>query len=70
VWHKACQGDRLDAGVALHRAPDVTDSGNNCYRIPNYADFMIAYSTVPGISDHTSSNASFNTSFKSLWNVN
>jgi hypothetical protein len=45
---QACQGDKLDAGVALHRAADVTDSGNNCYRIPNYADFMIAYSTVPG----------------------
>ncbi|XP_054166853.1 caspase-like isoform X2 [Oppia nitens] len=45
---QACQGDRLDAGVALQKGSDVTDSGNDFYRIPNYADFLIAYSTVPG----------------------
>ncbi|CAG2111413.1 unnamed protein product [Medioppia subpectinata] len=45
---QACQGDRLDAGVAVRRSLDVTDSGHDFYRIPNYADFLIAYSTVPG----------------------
>lgn len=45
---QACQGDRLDGGVAIHRALDVTDSGTNFYRIPNFADFVISYSTVPG----------------------
>jgi len=45
---QACQGDRLDEGVAVRQSFDVTDAGHGYYRIPNYADFLIAYSTVPG----------------------
>lgn len=41
---QACQGDRVDRGVPL----DVTDSGTKCVKIPAYADFLIAYSTIPG----------------------
>lgn len=46
---QACQGDQLDGGVTLHNRTE-TDSGANAmsYKIPRLADFLIAYSTVPG----------------------
>lgn len=47
---QACQGDRLDAGITLHNRTE-TDSGDNqamAYKIPVHADFLIAYSTIPG----------------------
>ncbi|XP_063237670.1 caspase-1 isoform X2 [Bacillus rossius redtenbacheri] len=42
---QACQGDRLDQGIKL-----VTTQVDNevSYKIPLHADFLIAYSTVPG----------------------
>lgn len=43
---QACQGDRLDNGVSVVGA-DRTDA-TSYFRIPNYADFLIAYSTLPG----------------------
>lgn len=43
---QACQGDKLDGGVNMCRTE--TDGQNNSYRIPTQADFLIAYSTVPG----------------------
>lgn len=43
---QACQGDKLDGGVTMCRTE--TDGQNNSYRIPTQADFLIAYSTVPG----------------------
>ena len=46
---QACQGDKLDSGVVLSGPIDVCDAGPAVFRIPNYADFLIAYSTVPGI---------------------
>lgn len=50
---QACQGDRLDGGVTM--GPDgrtETDSaGNISYSIPIHADFLIAYSTIPGEQD-------------------
>lgn len=42
---QACQGDGLDAGVTMRTQVDGT---SNTYRIPSHADFLIAYSTIPG----------------------
>jgi len=41
---QACQGDRLDGGVQLRTQVD----GSSTFKIPIYADFLIAYSTIPG----------------------
>jgi len=43
---QACQGDQLDHGVNMTRTE--TDAGAASYKIPNHADFLIAYSTIPG----------------------
>ncbi|XP_060876415.1 caspase-1-like [Metopolophium dirhodum] len=40
---QACQGDRLDSGVQLRTQVD----GPSSFKIPIYADMLIAYSTVP-----------------------
>lgn len=47
---QACQGDQLDTGVKLKNvAYTETDAGNVAsYKIPSHADFLIAYSTIPG----------------------
>lgn len=42
---QACQGDGLDGGVTLRTQ---VDGPSNTYRIPMHADFLIAYSTIPG----------------------
>lgn len=48
---QACQGDQLDGGVVLE-AKDRTETDSSSsmltFKIPMYADFMIAYSTIPG----------------------
>jgi len=47
---QACQGDQLDQGVKLRKVNHghtVTD-GCTSYKIPSHADFLIAYSTIPG----------------------
>lgn len=44
---QACQGDQLDSGVQLKRYTE-SDSNAISYKIPTHADFLIAYSTVPG----------------------
>lgn len=46
---QACQGDMLDSGIELieNRTETDTSTAQN-YRIPMLADFLIAYSTVPG----------------------
>jgi len=43
---QACQGDQLDLGVKMVRTEH--DAGSTTYRIPNHADFLIVYSTIPG----------------------
>lgn len=43
---QACQGDKLDHGVSVIGA-DSLDSAAYL-KIPNHADFLIAYSTLPG----------------------
>lgn len=48
LFLQACQGDRLDPGVTLMKRTE-TDSGPMSYRIPVHADFLIAYSTIPGM---------------------
>lgn len=45
---QACQGDRLDHGVVLADSLDQTDGISQVYKIPTHADFLIAYSTIPG----------------------
>mgnify|MGYP000916811258 CR=1 FL=1 len=42
---QACQGSRLDRGVVV--STDALDAAHY-FKIPTYADFMIAYSTLPG----------------------
>ncbi|KAL6268453.1 hypothetical protein P5V15_001588 [Pogonomyrmex californicus] len=44
---QACQGDRLDPGVNLKERTE-TDGYAPTFRIPTQADFLIAYSTIPG----------------------
>lgn len=47
---QACQGDRLDGGILLSKTEtdgEVEDSAMS-YKIPVHADFLIAYSTIPG----------------------
>jgi caspase-like apoptosis-related cysteine protease len=43
---QACQGDKLDGGVRLQPRTEV--DGDVAYTIPIHADFLIAYSTIPG----------------------
>jgi hypothetical protein len=51
-FEKACQGDRLDAGTTMLPRVTETDSPSAvAYKIPTHADFLIAYSTVPGKND-------------------
>ncbi|XP_073814060.1 death related ICE-like caspase [Musca autumnalis] len=46
---QACQGDRLDPGVTMKRVVTQTDGESSMsYKIPVHADFLIAYSTIPG----------------------
>lgn len=42
---QACQGSKLDPGVVV--SVDALDAAHY-FKIPTYADFMIAYSTLPG----------------------
>jgi len=45
---QACQGDRLDSGVKVVADRTEADAGPVSYKIPNHADFLIGYSTIPG----------------------
>jgi hypothetical protein len=46
---QACQGDKLDAGISMRSQVTETDSNSTIsYSIPVHADFLIAYSTIPG----------------------
>lgn len=45
---QACQGDKLDPGITLKERTETDGLPVNTFRIPTQADFMIAYSTVPG----------------------
>jgi len=46
---QACQGDRLDPGTTMLPRMTETDGPSDVsYKIPTHADFMIAYSTIPG----------------------
>ncbi|CAG0924793.1 unnamed protein product, partial [Notodromas monacha] len=46
---QACQGDKLDGGVKLQKISTLeTDSGPPKYSLAAYADFLLAYSAVPG----------------------
>ncbi|XP_023165936.2 caspase-like isoform X2 [Drosophila hydei] len=46
---QACQGKLRDPGYVLHsKGHTETDSvSNSSYKIPNYADFLIAFCTIP-----------------------
>ncbi|XP_053623520.1 caspase-1-like [Plodia interpunctella] len=45
---QACQGDKLDGGITLSNITETDGSSSTQYRIPVHADFLIAFSTVPG----------------------
>lgn len=50
---QACQGDQLDNGVKMiykkHMvAEEVDGHDDKSFTLPNHADFLIAYSTIPG----------------------
>ncbi|XP_011196246.2 caspase-like [Zeugodacus cucurbitae] len=45
---QACQGDECDPGVTLNRHTETDGDSSMSYKIPLYADFLIAYSTIPG----------------------
>lgn len=57
---QACQGDRLDRGVMV--SADALDAAHY-FKIPTYADFMVAYSTLPGFY-------SFRNTEKGAWFIN
>ena len=49
LFFQACQGDQLDSGVKLRPVNYTeTDAKSMSYKIPSHADFLIAYSTIPG----------------------
>ncbi|XP_015590041.1 caspase-1 [Cephus cinctus] len=45
---QACQGDKLDGGFTLKERTETDGQPAASYRIPMHADFLIAYSTIPG----------------------
>ncbi|EEB13085.1 Caspase-1 precursor, putative [Pediculus humanus corporis] len=45
-FFQACQGDQLDSGITLVKRTET--DGHVSYKIPIHADFLIAYSTIPG----------------------
>ncbi|XP_011696428.1 PREDICTED: caspase-1-like, partial [Wasmannia auropunctata] len=45
---QACQGDKLDPGVSLKERTETDGHPFPTFRIPTQADFLIAYSTIPG----------------------
>ncbi|XP_077296973.1 death related ICE-like caspase [Arctopsyche grandis] len=45
---QACQGEELDPGVKLRDRTETDGQHSADYKIPVHADFLIAYSTVPG----------------------
>ncbi|KAI4495786.1 hypothetical protein M0802_008409 [Mischocyttarus mexicanus] len=46
---QACQGDKLDSGITLKERTETDSSTHGgTFRIPSHADFLIAYSTIPG----------------------
>ncbi|CAI9722933.1 caspasecaspase-3-like [Octopus vulgaris] len=54
---QACRGTKLDSGVIMHDAQAVRDKYQNVtsHKVPVWADFLLAYSTVPGFYSWRSS---------------
>ena len=55
IWFiivQACRGSQLDHGVVEADSDDVTDALPKGRRIPQEADVLMAFSTVPGLSRH------------------
>lgn len=50
---QACQGDRLDSGLTLKERTETDGQPASTFRIPSQADFLIAYSTIPGKDENT-----------------
>ena len=55
---QACQGVQFDAGVAVNttdaKGDLPMDQDIQVHKIPSEADFLIAYSVVPGMINHLS----------------
>uniref|UniRef100_A0A182N1J2 Caspase n=1 Tax=Anopheles dirus TaxID=7168 RepID=A0A182N1J2_9DIPT len=47
---QACQGDQLDGGVLMsaQERTETDGSGGVSYKLPTHADFLFAFSTIPG----------------------
>jgi Caspase domain len=45
---QACQGDKLDGGISMKGTTETDSNSTISYSIPVHADFLIAYSTIPG----------------------
>lgn len=45
---QACQGDRKDDGVDVRSVTETDSPESNHFKIPSMADFLLAYSTIPG----------------------
>lgn len=45
---QACQGDKLDGGISMRATTETDSNSSMSYSIPVHADFLIAYSTIPG----------------------
>ncbi|XP_013190006.1 caspase-1 [Amyelois transitella] len=44
---QACQGNKFDGGITVSNVTE-TDGSSGTYRYPIHADFLIAFSTIPG----------------------
>lgn len=45
---QACQGDKLDGGISMKDRTETDGHASATFRLPVHADFLIAYSTIPG----------------------
>lgn len=59
---QACQGDKLDGGISMRATTETDSNSTMSYSIPVHADFLIAYSTIPGESDALAVNTKFSLS--------
>lgn len=52
LWFQACRGSEFDDGIQTDSGPsndNLETDANPRYKIPVEADFLFAYSTVPGM---------------------
>jgi len=51
---QACRGKQLDGGIKAYRdRRSQFDSSPTSFKIPNHADFLIAYSSIKGNTQYS-----------------